>query len=365
MINGTREPTLVSVTPGQALAIGWLYYDGIVGQALCTGTVIAPRTVLTARHCTRGRTPENVGFGVGLQPQQPLGTFEVESIHEHPGVDAAVLVLTTDPMTEIANLQPIPVNRTSVGGDRLGQPMEGAGFGDTRAADRTGRYFVTVVLTAIQADYLFTDGEGVQGLCHGDSGGPLLAQGEQGPMIMAVLHRGNSSCVDKDKLTRVDAIVDWIDASAAGAPPGACDGLDYFGACEGRTAVWCEDGEVNQRDCTQDDGAVCGYVNPELGFYCRPPSPCDDIPWGGMCRGEVLVLCDGTQVQEQDCSAMGLLCTEITAAASCRAGDELSRLASLNARRVTQRGGCQAHTGKAPIGWICLLLVVGLRRRTR
>lgn len=370
IVNGTRGPSLAQLTPGQLLAVGWLYFNGVSEQPMCTGTVIGPRTVITAAHCTRGQTPDTLGFGLGEQASAPVGLFEVEAIHEHPGVDAAVMVLVEDPLIRVPTLQAIPIARTPIAADALGTRLEGVGFGDTRDATRAGRYFVTVLLSAIQADYLFTDGEGIQGLCHGDSGGPLLST-EGAATILAVLHRGNSTCVDKDKLTRLDPITDWIDASAAGGEGGDCEGLDYFGGCEGRVAVWCEAGVVQRRDCALDDGDVCGYVDANLGFYCRPPSPCDAIPWGGICDNETLVMCDSAQVVYTDCAAEGLFCTDITPAASCQRGEELSRLQALNTRRVNLEGGCVgapgAGAGSGPwsVTALWLLALLTLRRRRR
>lgn len=54
------------------------------------------------------------------------------------------------------------------------------------------------------------------------------------------------------------------------APPAqdACGGVDYLGRCSGRVAQWCENGQLAQRDCGSF-GQACGYVNGQVGYYCR------------------------------------------------------------------------------------------------
>ena len=47
-----------------------------------------------------------------------------------------------------------------------------------------------------------------------------------------------------------------------------CAGLDYLGSCDGSVARWCDEGEVKTLDCSQQ-GDTCGFVNDEIGFYCR------------------------------------------------------------------------------------------------
>ncbi len=55
---GTREPENVTLTDGQMLAIGWFFNPGRTSQAWCSGTIIAPRVVVSADHCLHGVSPD-------------------------------------------------------------------------------------------------------------------------------------------------------------------------------------------------------------------------------------------------------------------------------------------------------------------
>ncbi len=49
-------------------------------------------------------------------------------------------------------------------------------------------------------------------------------------------------------------------------PDDPCQGLDYLGECQGRTARWCNnEGELETRDC---GNRSCGWVDGETGYFC-------------------------------------------------------------------------------------------------
>ena len=55
--------------------------------------------------------------------------------------------------------------------------------------------------------------KGEQGICYGDSGGPILWQpdADTAPVLVGTEQWGDSSCVDVDHLTRVDVVAAWVD----------------------------------------------------------------------------------------------------------------------------------------------------------
>lgn len=48
----------------------------------------------------------------------------------------------------------------------------------------------------------------------------------------------------------------------------ACGGLTFAGECQGSVAFWCEGGVVQTYDCAHDD-LGCGYIDREIGYWCR------------------------------------------------------------------------------------------------
>jgi len=82
--------------------------------------------------------------------------------------------------------------------------------------------------------------------------------------------------------------------------------------CQGDTSVWCQDGQLVQRDCARD-GLTCGDAG-ALGNYCieppveEPVDPCADLDYYGACSGNTAVWCDDNGYQEYDCGNQGLRC---------------------------------------------------------
>ncbi len=324
--NGTREPRVVPLSEGEKLAIGWLHAAGWAEGNFCTGTVIGPRVVATAKHCTADQTATEIGFSVGLLPTQPNGTFGVAEVHEHPQHDVALLILEQDVIGAVPALVPIAFNRATLDDSIIGREVEASGYGETFDPSRTGRYFAAVELIQVDPVFVRVDGRGRQGICFGDSGGPVLTTGADGTaVVLGVEHGGDSSCLGVDALTRLDVVAGWIDGIATTVRPGEepgepCGQVDYRGACDGNVAVWCDDGRLARRDCA-GEGRVCGYVDDETGFYCREPEavdPCGGETAAGRCDGDVIVRCDAGQVFRDDCSVQGARCASDGGGAVCQ-----------------------------------------------
>jgi V8-like Glu-specific endopeptidase len=329
--NGTRTPTVVPLEDNELLAIGWLFRAdwGSADTRFCTGTVVAPRVVVTASHCTDGLRANQIGFGVGLEPAAPEAVFQVAEFFEHPSRDAAILILNQDVSDLVPQLMPIAANRTDPS-SLVGQRVEAAGYGETYDASRTGRWFASLLLNRVDATFVHVDGQGQRGICFGDSGGPVLDHTLNGvPVVLGVESSGDADCLGQDQLTRLDAIADWIADVTGGIPaPGEvaaqpeeavdpCGGLTYEGACDGDVAQWCGEEEVRTRDCATN-GQTCGWAGDAMGYYCvdRPepepePEPEPDCPglgYEGACQGDLAVWCQGDVRREVDCSDSGRTC---------------------------------------------------------
>lgn len=379
--NGTRQPEAVALTEGQQMAIGWLHLAGDPLTNFCTGTLIGQRLVATARHCTDDYTAREVAFGVGLQPAEPVATFGVVEIHEHPTADAALLILADDATAVVPGLTPIAANAADLDGAAgqglVGRDVQVAGYGDTFDVAATGRFFATVRLVNVTPEYVVVDGQGRQGLCFGDSGGPVITPDATGrAVVLGVEHAGDPSCVGVDQLTRLDAVNDWLAPVAARAGVSEpCGEVDYQGRCVGDLAQWCDGGRLAQVDCGVE-GRTCGFVNEEVGFYCKVRDLCGGVTVSGVCQGDVAVRCQGGRLVEEDCAARAGVCR--VGAVGARCGPPLLPMRPDPAPEpagddgdggVHFHGGCRAAPG--PAAPVLLLALAGLgaarggRRRRR
>lgn len=270
---GSREPQVLALSEGTQLAIGWIAGRSWPDQPLCSGTLVTGDTVITAAHCLPEMLSDPLVFGIGPLPDLPLALLDVRNIYRHPERDIALLRLSQDARTLMQSLRPIPINRTDLEGPMgvrvLRQAADVAGYGQTQEGAEPGRWFAKVRVVEILPNVVVVDGEGRQGLCFGDSGGPLiLANGEGQPVLAAVEHRGDASCSGIDLMERLDVHTAWFDELLvrSGLP---CDGLGFLGSCDGSVALWCEAGRVVSRDCAQSDQA-CGFVDGQMGYYCMP-----------------------------------------------------------------------------------------------
>jgi hypothetical protein len=331
VVNGTRSPTYVPLDSEQIMAVVGIT-EGTPVDAVCSGTLIADRVVLTAQHCTEGVSAASMWILFGVDDQAPDLAIEVTAKHEHPSHDMALLELASSPSAQIA-VRPIYIPLFDLTTADFGRTLEQAGYGQTSISGGTdGRFFVAEVLDDFEEANdrnLVVNGQGQHGVCFGDSGGPSLAIAPEGDVrVMGALSWGDDSCVGRDRYARTDFARTWIEqytGPTPGAGPQPCGSVTSVGNCfqRGSQVTYCDNGVLKVDDCTS--GEVCGWSNGDAGWRCLPlaQDPCGGIGFYGRCDSEVLSWCDRGVVQRRDCGACGEECVEIDNAVgfNCRVNE--------------------------------------------
>jgi len=287
---------------------------------LCTGTLVAPRVVLTAAHCLDvfGEDGQYEVF-FGAQLGDSAGHFAlVTSARRHPDYDPAThehdlaLLRLAAPVDvapaalPTALLQPASAEQVRVVG--FGTEVVGQlATGEKRSGWMSiGEVTATGVTTAPSPAMS----------CTGDSGGPVLATVSGGEVLLGVSASGDPGCRASAFNVRVDAAMgDFIQpflAETDGAPSGYGDtasvGFCSRGcgsAADCPAGLTCDSGRcllLSLRDgdfgdaCDTDQqcaSRTCARLLPEGPGACRCFRPCSDgcaATGGGGPRLEFLLL---------------------------------------------------------------------------
>jgi hypothetical protein len=287
-----------TVTMGDPAVVALVVRYGSGYLSYCTGSLVGPKTVLTAAHCiyaqgnaaayfvafgTYSSSPTSVVRVVG-QVRHPMYTGQANDFGvlqlERPVVTVPVLRMNDAPMTNVL----------------LGLPVRHTGFGVTDGRTQGGggtKREVSAPLRRI-GNSSFESGSTGKQTCQGDSGGPgfLTFPGETSERLVGVVSYGDETCQQFGVDMRVDTQISWIRQTMGrweaptcdrdGLCKPGCEVVDQDCACaaDGQCTAECIDLSTDA-DCPADCGAnsTCSVDD------CPRPDP-DCVAEGDLCSAE-------------------------------------------------------------------------------
>lgn len=289
-------------------------------SASCTGTLIAPRLVLTAAHCVAGRRPGDLDVRLG----STSSLVSLAEIRVHPGYDPSsgerdVALLLLDRASAVA---PLPLGQASPA--LVGRQARVVGFGldesQTGGTRRTG----AVKIASVDAALLrYTPGPAMT--CSGDSGGPVLLTEDGVERLIGVTRSGDEACAEFGTATLVDAIrADFIDPALIDASSDAPVTSPPLDASRDYCSFPCEDDgdcPASMRCLAQRGvGMRCGFDSLQSGRFGAPCAS-DEACAPGVClAGEAGCRCFLPCAAASQAAPPGPPGASNEAASGCQAG---------------------------------------------
>ncbi len=307
-----------------------------VGGGSCTGTLVSPKTIVTAKHCL-GTT---MWAYFGTDSSDDSGTW-IKAAHKlgHPQADVAMLTLESEGPTT-----PIPLINIDLA-TKLGEGIRIAGFGVTSengGGSGLKRHGVAT-LDSVDGGIMYATNQ-PSGTCYGDSGGPNFMTVGGTEYIIGVTSFGTAACGSGlDGSVRIDTYRQWIRDYME-----AHDVVPAEASCEG-DGMCASDCNAPDPDCAC---AADGFCTAACGDLSTDPD-CDGCAAGDTCRADCPVL-------DTDCCVTDGTCNDLCGAVDLDCSD--TPAGETPDGEDGKDGGC--HSSNGSVGLLFGLgLLIALRRR--